>query len=129
MGKFDEELMKVKNASIKKVCDYLKTREDIKLNLEKENKSIDEMWEYIKSEARKQAENGCACIEDDQVYGWAVHYYDEDDIKVESFKNVDKKKLDNIPVNTISHKKVTQPKKAKKEKVPDNQISLFDFLG
>ena len=50
------------------------------------------MWEYIKSEARKQAKNGCACIEDNQVYEWAVHYYDEDDIKVESFKKVDKKK-------------------------------------
>lgn len=129
MGKFDEELKKVKNASIKKVCTYLKTREDIKYNLEKENKSIDEMWEYIKSEAKKQAKNGCACIEDNQVYEWAVHYYDEDDIKVESSKKVDKKKFDNIPVKTVSHKKVTQPKKAKKEKVPDNQISLFDFLG
>lgn len=129
MGKFEEELKKVKNVSIKKVCAYLKTREDIKLNLEKENKSIDEMWEYIKSEARKQAKNGCACIEDNQVYEWAVHYYDEDDIKVESFKKVDKKKLDNIPVKTVSHKKVTQPKKAKKEKVAENQISLFDYLG
>ena len=129
MGKFEEELKKVKNDSIKKVCAYLKTREDIKLNLEKENKSIDEMWEYIKSEARKQAKNGCACIEDNQVYEWAVHYYDEDDIKVESFKKIDNNKLDNISVKTVSHKKVTQPKKSKKEKVPDNQISLFDFLG
>ena len=50
MGKFDEELKKVKNASIKKVCAYLKTREDIKLNLEKENKSIDEVG-TLKSES------------------------------------------------------------------------------
>ena len=129
MGKFEEELKKVKNASIKKVCAYLKTREDIKYNLEKENKSIDEMWEYIKSEARKQAKDGCACIEDNQVFEWAVHYYDEDDIKVESFKKIDNNKLDNISVKTVSQKKVTQPKKAKKEKVAENQISLFDYLG
>ena len=48
----------------------------------KENKTFEECLKYIKQEARKQAQNGCAMIAKEEVFGWAVHYYDEDDIKV-----------------------------------------------
>lgn len=48
-----------------------------------ENKSLDKCIQYIKSQAQKQAKQGFAAIEDDVVYGWAVHYYQEDDIKVD----------------------------------------------
>lgn len=49
----------------------------------KSNKNIDECYDYIVGEARKQCKNSDSiCISDDVVYGWAVHYYDEDDIKV-----------------------------------------------
>jgi len=51
-----------------------------------ETKSLDECLKYITSEARKQASNNCAAIEDAVVYGWAVHYYQEDNIKVEKVK-------------------------------------------
>lgn len=50
----------------------------------KPNKNIDECCSYITSQAKKQASKGCAVISDDVVFGWAVHYYDEDDIKVGS---------------------------------------------
>lgn len=36
---------------------------------------------YIRHEARKKARNGVAVIEDAEVYGWAVHYFEEDEIK------------------------------------------------
>lgn len=49
----------------------------------KENKSIEECCRYIIGEAHKQQENGRAVISDEEVYGMAVHYYDEDDIKIE----------------------------------------------
>lgn len=42
-----------------------------------ENKSVTKCCAYIKEQARKKAQNGCAIIEDAQVFGWAVHYYDE----------------------------------------------------
>lgn len=48
-----------------------------------EGKSLDECVKYITSEARKQAKNNCAYVEDAVVFGWAVHYYQEDDIKVD----------------------------------------------
>ena len=38
---------------------------------------------YACDEAKKQAEKGAssACIDDDTVYGWAVHYFEEDSIE------------------------------------------------
>lgn len=42
-----------------------------------ESKSVAKCCAYIKEQARKKAQNGCAVIEDAQVFGWAVHYYDE----------------------------------------------------
>ena len=33
---------------------------------------------YITSEARKLATNNCAMVEDSVVYGWAVHYFEDE---------------------------------------------------
>lgn len=46
----------------------------------KENKNLDECCSYIMGEARKLG--NAVCISDNEVFGMAVHYYDEDDIKV-----------------------------------------------
>ena len=45
------------------------------------SKSIDECCEYIVSQAKA---NGCAGYSDDEVFGWAIHYWEEADLKVES---------------------------------------------
>ena len=47
-----------------------------------EKKSIDECCSYIMGEARKRG--NAVAISDEEVYGMAVHYYDEDDIKMNS---------------------------------------------
>ena len=44
----------------------------------KPNKSLDECCNYILREVQKSGQNGFA---DEEIYGMAVHYYDEDDIK------------------------------------------------
>lgn len=43
-------------------------------------KSIDECFRYILGEARKRG--NAVCMTDEEVFGLAVHYYDEDDIKI-----------------------------------------------
>ena len=47
----------------------------------KPGKSIDECCRYILGEANKRG--NAVFMSDEEVYGLAVHYYDEDDIKVE----------------------------------------------
>ena len=51
----------------------------------KKNKSIDECCNYILSEAKKQG--SAVAMTDEEVYNLAVHYYDEDDLKVEKVHN------------------------------------------
>lgn len=41
------------------------------------DKAIEGCCSYIKNQARKEAQGGCAVIEDAKVFGWAMHYIDE----------------------------------------------------
>lgn len=47
----------------------------------KKNKSLEGCCNYIMSEAQKLAKSGQIAIPREEVFGWAVHYYDEDTIK------------------------------------------------
>lgn len=49
-----------------------------------ESKSLDKCVKYIFSEAQKQKSGNCAAIEDAVVYGWAVHYYMEDNLSIDN---------------------------------------------
>lgn len=90
----------------------------------KENKNIQDCCSYITSQAKKQAINGCAMIEDDVVYGWAVHYYDEDDIKVEKSSSVRSEVKTSAPKTEV--KKDAPKAKIKPKKKEDvAQLSLF----
>lgn len=51
----------------------------------KPGKSIDECMKYIMGEAYKLQKSSSVCMTDDEVFGLAVHYYDEDDIKINTF--------------------------------------------
>ena len=39
-----------------------------------DQKAIEGCCAYITAEARKKAQNGCAVIADDEVFGWAMHH-------------------------------------------------------
>ena len=74
--------MKASNDFKKTIKDYLEQRaasdELFAVTYAKPNKSIDECCNYVMDCAKN---GGCAGYSDAEVYGWAVHYYDEDDIK------------------------------------------------
>lgn len=86
MDKFEKELQKETNLWIKRIGNYLLSRDDLKENLKKENKSLRECFDYVLIELSKksQKENGVGYLagDDEEIYALAVHYYDEDDIKV-----------------------------------------------
>lgn len=66
----------------KRVLDYLEQNASDALT-EKINtgtKTMSGCWSYIREEARKKAKDNCAMIEDSEVYGWAVHFFEEDGI-------------------------------------------------
>lgn len=63
---------------------YLDDRAEIdelfEKNYNKENKNIDDCIKFILNTVKKSGVNG---YEDEEIYSMAIHYYDEDDIKVE----------------------------------------------
>lgn len=87
--------------------------------LKKPNKSIEGCVKYIFSQARKCAEGNCSAIWHTDVLEWAIHYYDEDDIKVETKNSVAPKvetKKETRTQPTKATKKTEKPSaKAKKE--------------
>lgn len=86
-------------------------------------KTLKGFMDYASKQAQEQAEKGAtsAMIEDKVVFGWALHYFEEDSIEGELFN------LDNTPYKppkpTYNTKPVETP--VKKE---NNQPNLFDFL-
>ena len=75
----------------------------------KENKSIKECCQYIYQEVEKQRSGSAKCVacEDDEIYGLAIHYYDEDDIVV----NGPKAQVEDVKhVDTPKPKTKTKPK-------------------
>ena len=92
-------------------------------------KTLDGFMKYAQDEARKLATKGatCACIEDTVVFGWAIHYFEEDAI-VGTLYNEDgteykaprpKKTVNTTPTTTVAPVKKPEPK--------TGQLSLFDF--
>lgn len=65
----------------KTIKDYLDRRaaedEQFAESYAKEGKNIDECCNYIFTEVQK---SGCCGFADDEIYGMAVHYYDEDNL-------------------------------------------------
>ncbi len=126
------EKLKTENPTLKIIGDYLQKRceeePSFKERILKENKTLSECFDYIKSEAQKKAGNGCAVIEDQEVYGWAVHYFDEDDLKFE--KNVRAKAI----TATKAKEEMEEPERSvapipakKPEPKANGQLCLFDF--
>lgn len=67
------------------IKDYLdnraKTDRQFAKSYKKKNKSLDECCNYILGEVKKKAKTGQIVLPREEVFGLAVHYYDEDDIK------------------------------------------------
>lgn len=97
----------------------------------KANKSIKECCKYIYSQAKKLAKEGNAVgVDDATVYGWAVHYYDEDDIKVDKVQErVEVVAPASEPAKAEQPKPQLKPQ-SKRKRGDDNslQISLFGEL-
>ena len=89
-------------------------------------KTLDGFMSFATEEARKQAEKGVryAMVEDDIVFGWAVHFFEEDSIEGTLF-------------NEDGSEYKTQPKpaakapmvKAQPKPQPKPQMSMFDLMG
>lgn len=131
--------LEAKTSNEQIVLDYLNTNvsEMLAEKINNGKKTLSQCWSYIMSEARKLAQNNCACVEDATVFGWAIHFFEED--------SIDGKKFDTKPIAKVSNNKpkpvATTPPTQKSEPTPvpekvvkpkaksaiEGQMSMFDF--
>ena len=115
----------IKDKSLMKIIEYLLTRTDMNDKYLNEEKTLKQMVEFIKEEAHKEAVNGIAMIEDEVVYGWAIHYFDETNEQLGMNSKSKRVTENDDEEETIIKEEL--PKKQKKEWVPEGQLSLFDL--
>ena len=91
-------------------------------------KTLDGFMKYATEEARKLAEKGAnsACVEDEVVFGWAIHYFEEDSIEEKLF-NEDGSPYQKKYTTPTQTNKTSIPQPVSKPK-PKPQISIFDML-
>ena len=89
-------------------------------------KTLSGFMKYACEEARKLAEKGanCACVEDKVVFGWAIHYFEEDSIEGTLY-TIDGEEYKPAPKKTAS-KPVSKPEPKKEPPKSNFQFSLFD---
>ena len=90
-------------------------------------KTLDGFFRYATEEARKLVAKDarCACVLDNVVFGWAIHYFEEDEIEGTLY-NLDgteyKTAVKHTATPTVTNKSViTKPKKN------EGQLSIFDM--
>lgn len=84
-------------------------------------KSMDDCWDFIVECARKELKEKDGAILDAVVFGWAVHFFEEDALKPKAPEKIEVK----------TEKKVSAEKcqPAKPVSVWSDQITLFDLEG
>lgn len=145
------KLKDLKNKQQKIIADYLlglaQNDECLMNKLLETDKTIQGCMSYIYKEARKQAENSIAFIENEVVYEWAKHYFLEDSLncepkgnkntqeKVEKNNTNDEEEAEEIDdiensedVAEIEEKEESKPVKQKKTKVEKIKDKLYDGL-
>ena len=111
----------VKDEAVLEIVKYLISRTDMNDKYLNEEKSLKQMIDFILKEAKKKSENNMAMIKDDVVFGWAIHYWDEDN------KDLDLSSSDNVK-NIEKKEKVVQEKTnkvVKKDWTAEGQLTLF----
>ena len=90
-------------------------------------KTLAGFMKFACDEAKKQAEKGAssACIDDDTVYGWSVHYFEEDSIEGTRYNEDGTEYKAPVPKVTAKAPAVkSDPPKPQ----PKPQMSMFDLL-
>lgn len=92
-------------------------------------KTLSDFMKYACDEAKKLAEKGTssACIDDVTVYGWAIHYFEEESIEGTLY-TIDGKEYKPITKQKNIKKSTYSPTSSKKKEL-EPQISIFDSMN
>jgi hypothetical protein len=120
--------MKTSNAFKETIKAYLDKRasedELFAVTYQKENKNLDECCNYV---AKCAKDGGFSGYADEEVFGWAVHYYDEDDIK--NIKPISGKVVVNHTVELTEEDKALAKEKAMELLIEEAKVEAKKALS
>ena len=92
-------------------------------------KTLSGFTKYACDEARKLAEKGAysACVDDATVYGWAIHYFEEESIEGTLY-TIDGAEYKPVVKQKTTQKSTYTPTSSVKPKPQNLQFSIFDRL-
>lgn len=126
------------------IAQYLMKRAEndplVAVKLANPSKTMEQCCAYIIGEVKK---SGCCGFTDDEIFGWAMHYWDEPEIEIGNtpanckvvvnhvveLTEEDKEQARQEAIAKLRDKEMAKMKKAKttEKKVKEVQPSLFDF--
>ena len=126
------------------IAQYLMKRAEndplVAVKLANPSKTMEQCCAYIIGEVKK---SGCCGFTDDEIFGWAMHYWDEPEIEIGNtpanckvvvnhvveLTEEDKEQARQEAIAKLRDKEMARMKKAKttEKKVKEVQPSLFDF--
>ena len=117
----------IKDKALLKIIEYLTSREDMNDKYLNEEKTLKQMTEFIKGQAQKHSHDGMAMVEDEVVYGWAIHYFDETNDKLELSTKTTNEKTAKDTINKSNEENKTTKKNIDKSQkwVAEGQLTLF----
>ena len=96
--------------------------EELVAKINGSKKTLKSCFAFIQQSVKSRAVNGCAMVEDKEVFGLAMHYFEEDNIKAPEVKV-------EAPAKKVEPKKpeLKKPEPKKADTGLSGQMSLFDF--
>jgi hypothetical protein len=124
----NKNIMKLSPAFKETIKTYLDKRasedELFSTTYQKENKTLEECCNYVIQCAKQ---GGCEGYDPSEVFGWAVHYYDEDDIK--NIKPINCKVVVNHAVELTEEDKALAKEKAMQLVIDEAKVEAKKSLS
>lgn len=132
----------IKDEALLQIVNYLLTRKDMNDKYLNEEQSLKQMVEFIRRSAKEKSKGqGWIMMTDEEVYNYAIHYFDESNESLGLTAKKENKNIAAVAENIENEEQnktklqekeikvaITQEKnKKKKGWVPEGQLSLFDL--
>lgn len=118
--KIKKEALEMNDSNVNDIVNYLEKRTDMYENYNKEEKSVNQMYEFIYNKAHKQAKNNVAMVMDNIVYLWAITYFSKSNDEL----GIKEKKVMPPTANEVIENISKKEKEQKKEETTE-QITMF----
>ena len=132
----------INDEALLQIVNYLLTRIDMNDKYLNEEKSLKQMVEFIRKTAKEKSKGqGWVMLKDEDVYNYAIHYFDESNESLGLSTKKENKNTAAVAENIENEEQnktelqekeveVTAPQEKNKKKkgwVPEGQLSLFDL--